>query len=81
MASVLQVKRSSSNTDGSGLTLASGELAYSTRNVDCVAPMNYVPNINGGALWIGDNNGDKRLFDEFYSFIMRIVFFVVLSEQ
>ena len=61
MASVLQVKRSSSNTDGSGLTLASGELAYSTRNVSCVGAMNYVPELNGGALWIGDNNGDKRL--------------------
>ena len=30
MASLLQVKRSNTDTDGSGLTVSSGELAYST---------------------------------------------------
>ena len=61
MASLLQVKRSNTDTDGSGLSVASGELAYSTRAVTCVAAMSTTTNLTGGGLWIGDNNGHKRL--------------------
>ena len=61
MASLLQVKRSNTDTDGSGLTVSSGELAYSTRAVTCVAAMAATTNLTGGGLWIGDNNGHKRL--------------------
>ena len=61
MASLLQVKRSNTDTDGSGLSVASGELAYSTRSVTCVAPMSATTNLTGGSLWIGDNNGHRRL--------------------
>ena len=61
MASLLQVKRSNTDTDGSGLSVASGELAYSTRAVTCVAAMAASTNLTGGSLWIGDNNGDRRL--------------------
>ena len=61
MASLLQVKRSNTDTDGSGLTVSSGELAYSTRAVACVAAMAATTNLTGGGLWIGDNNGHKRL--------------------